>query len=46
MLKQGEIDQVTLTSLENKKVRNFTVRRSDLRKFWRRPKAIAMYAAG
>ncbi|WON72789.1 phosphoglycerate mutase [Nitrosospira sp. Is2] len=46
MLKQGEIDQVTLTSLENKKVRNFAVRRSDLRKFWRRPKAIAMYAAG
>jgi hypothetical protein len=46
MLRGGEVDQVTLTSLENKKARNFIVRRSDLRKFWRRPKPIATYAAG
>jgi hypothetical protein len=46
MLRQGEVDQVTLTSLENKKARNFIVRRSDLRKFWRRPKPVGTYAAG
>lgn len=44
MLRQGKVDQVTLTSLEHKKARNFIVRRSDLRKFWRRPKPIGMYA--
>jgi hypothetical protein len=46
MLRQGEIDRLTLTSLGNKEARNFSVRRSDFRKFWRRPKAISAYAAG
>jgi hypothetical protein len=44
MLRQGEIDQVILTSLDNKRARNFIVRRNDLRKFWRRPKPFATYA--
>jgi hypothetical protein len=46
MLRQGEVDQVTLTCVENKEATNFIVRRSNLRKFWRRPKPIATYAAG
>lgn len=46
MLRQGEVDQLTLTSVENKEARNFTIRRSDLRKFWRRPKSISAFATG
>jgi hypothetical protein len=40
MFKQGQVDKVTLTSMHDKGTRNFVVRRSDLGKFWRRPKPI------
>ena len=44
MFRQGQVDQVTLTSLDDKGTRNFVVRRSDLGKFWRRPKPILSHA--
>ena len=44
MLKQGQVDQVRLTSIHDKGTRNFVVRRSNLGKFWRRPKPILSHA--
>jgi hypothetical protein len=44
MLKQGQVDQVRLTSIHDKGTRNFVVRRSNLGKFWRRPKPMLSHA--
>ncbi len=44
MFRQGQVDQVTLTTLDDKGTTNFVVRRSDLGKFWRRPKPILSHA--
>ena len=44
MSRQGLFDRITLTALGECKSKNFTARRVDLRKFWRRPKPISIYA--
>lgn len=44
MFRQGQVDQVTLTTLDDKGTTNFVVRRRDLGKFWRRPKPILRHA--
>ncbi len=43
--KQGKFDQLTLTAVNENKTRNFTLRRGDLRKFWRRAKPFSTYAS-
>jgi hypothetical protein len=43
-LRDGRIEQLTLVSLGDAASIRFTVRRSDLLKLWRRPKALAEYA--
>ncbi|MBA4142229.1 MAG: phosphoglycerate mutase [Nitrosospira sp.] len=44
MLRQGELDQVTLTALDTTQSKSFTVRRGDWKKFWRRRKPLSTYA--
>jgi hypothetical protein len=44
MSRQGLFDRITLTALDGARSKNFTARRVDLRKFWRRPKPISIYA--
>jgi hypothetical protein len=43
MLKQGRIDQLTVTAIGETRTRNFTARTGDLRKFWRKTKPISTY---
>lgn len=44
MSRQGRFDKITLTALGEHRSRNFTARRGDLKKFWRRPRPISIYA--
>lgn len=44
MLKSGKLSQLTLTTLDASKTKNFTLRRGDLRKFWLRAKPFSIYA--
>jgi hypothetical protein len=44
MSRQGRFDQITLTTIGEGRSKNFTARRADLRKFWRRTKPISIYA--
>lgn len=43
-LKQGKLDQLTLTAMGGDRNRNFTVSRGDLWKFWRAAKPLSTYA--
>jgi hypothetical protein len=45
MSRQGLFSRITLTALDGGRSKNFTARRIDLRKFWRRPKPISIYAS-
>ncbi len=44
-LKQGKLDQLTLTVISEHGDKNFTITRDDLWKFWRTAKPLAAYAA-
>lgn len=44
MSRQGHFDNITLTALGENGSKNFTARRGDLKKFWRRPRSISFYA--
>ncbi|QOJ22334.1 MAG: phosphoglycerate mutase [Gammaproteobacteria bacterium] len=42
-LKEGKIDQLTITALDGTATRNFTLTRSSLWKFWRMTKPLSIY---
>jgi len=44
-LKQGKLDQLTLTAIDERGGKNFTITRDELWKFWRTAKPLATYAA-
>ena len=44
MAKQGKFNQLTLTAVHESKTKNFSLRRGDWRKLWRRTKPLSIYA--
>ncbi|MEK6707511.1 MAG: phosphoglycerate mutase [Pseudomonadota bacterium] len=44
-LKQGRLDQLTLTAIDERGSKNFTITRDDLWKFWRAAKPLVTYSA-
>jgi hypothetical protein len=43
-LKQGELEKLTLTTVDERSIKSFSITSYDLWKFWRAAKPLATYA--